>query len=105
MLFKTQVGPTGKETAYLRPETCQSLFVDFYDLYKTQGMKLPALLAQAGRSYRNEISPRQHLIRLRELNQLELEVFFKPEEEQKEMGIYDIDEILKEKISFISGDS
>jgi glycyl-tRNA synthetase len=77
MMFGVGVGP-GQEEAYLRPETCQSIFVDFPLLFKTQRMKLPVGVAQVGRSFRNEIAPRQGLLRLRELNQAEVEVFFNP---------------------------
>src|SRR5271157_3903865 len=77
MMFKVGIGPMGEE-AYLRPETCQSIFVDFPLLFKTQRVKLPVGVAQVGRSFRNEIAPRQGLIRLRELNQAEVEVFFNP---------------------------
>ncbi len=77
MMFKVGVGPSMEE-AYLRPETCQSIFVDFPLLFKTQRGKLPIGLAQVGRSFRNEIAPRQGLIRLRELNQAEVEVFYNP---------------------------
>lgn len=77
MMFKVGIGPAAEE-AYLRPETCQSIFVDFPLLFKTQRVKLPIGIAQVGRSFRNEIAPRQGLIRLRELNQAEVEVFFNP---------------------------
>jgi glycyl-tRNA synthetase len=77
MMFRVGIGPA-QEEAYLRPETCQSIFVDFPLLYKTQRGKLPFGVAQVGRSFRNEIAPRQGLIRLRELNQAEVEVFFNP---------------------------
>lgn len=77
MMFKVGIGPV-QEEAYLRPETCQSIFVDFPLLFKTQRIKLPVGFAQVGRSYRNEIAPRQGLLRLRELNQAEVEVFFNP---------------------------
>jgi len=77
MMFRVGIGPAMEE-AYLRPETCQSIFVDFPLLFKTQRVKLPLGIAQVGRSFRNEIAPRQGLIRLRELNQAEVEVFFNP---------------------------
>jgi len=77
MMFRVGIGPAGEE-AYLRPETCQSIFVDFPLLFKTQRVKLPVGIAQVGRSFRNEIAPRQGLLRLRELNQAEVEVFFNP---------------------------
>ena len=65
MMFKVGIGPEGEE-AYLRPETCQSIFVDFPRLFKTMRGKLPFGIAQVGKSFRNEISPRQSLLRLRE---------------------------------------
>ena len=77
MMFRVGIGPL-QEEAYLRPETCQSIFVDFPLLFKTQRIKLPVGFAQVGRSFRNEIAPRQALIRVRELNQAEVEVFFNP---------------------------
>ncbi|MBI3858745.1 MAG: glycine--tRNA ligase [Thaumarchaeota archaeon] len=77
MMFRVGVGPQ-QEEAYLRPETCQSIFVDFPLLFKTQRVKLPIGVAQVGKSFRNEIAPRQGLLRLRELNQAEVEVFFNP---------------------------
>jgi len=106
LVFKTQVGPTSKEPAYLRPETAQGIFVDFYLLYQTHGIKLPALIGQAGKSFRNEISPRQQLVRMREFNQMELELFFDPEaQEEKEIGIYRLDEVVKEPVNFLKAGS
>ena len=84
MMFKVGVGAQ-QEEAYLRPETCQSIFVDFPLLFKTQRIKLPIGFAQVGRSFRNEIAPRQGLIRMRELNQAEVEVFFNPKKAQLPM--------------------
>ena len=77
MMFKVDIG-TESEAAYLRPETCQSIFVDFPRLYKTMRGKLPIGIAQIGKSFRNEISPRQSLLRLREFYQAEIEVFCNP---------------------------
>lgn len=77
MMFKVGIGPE-EEPAYLRPETCQSIFVDFPRLYKTMRGKLPMGIAQVGKSFRNEISPRQSLLRLREFYQAEIEVFCNP---------------------------
>ncbi|MEN2975286.1 MAG: glycine--tRNA ligase [Candidatus Caldarchaeales archaeon] len=77
MMFKLDVGATGVD-AYLRPETCQSIFVDFLRLFKVMRCKLPIGFAQVGKSFRNEISPRQGLIRMREFYQAEIEVFFNP---------------------------
>ncbi len=77
MMFKVGIGPQS-EPAYLRPETCQSIFVDFPRLFKTMRGKLPIGIAQIGKSFRNEISPRQSLLRLREFYQAEIEVFCNP---------------------------
>lgn len=77
MMFKVGIGPES-EPAYLRPETCQSIFVDFPRLFKTMRGKLPLGIAQIGKSFRNEISPRQSLLRLREFYQAEIEVFCNP---------------------------
>ncbi len=77
MMFKVGIGAQG-EPAYLRPETCQSIFVDFPRLFKTMRGKLPIGVAQIGKSFRNEISPRQSLLRLREFYQAEIEVFCNP---------------------------
>ena len=77
MMFKVGIGPE-EEEAYLRPETCQSIFVDFPRLFKTMRGKLPLGIAQTGKSFRNEIAPRQSLLRLREFYQAEIEVFCNP---------------------------
>ena len=77
MMFKVGIGPES-EPAYMRPETCQSIFVDFPRLFKTMRGKLPIGIAQIGKSFRNEISPRQSLLRLREFYQAEIEVFCNP---------------------------
>ena len=77
MMFKVGIGPE-EEAAYLRPETCQSIFVDFPRLFKTMRGKLPLGIAQVGKSFRNEIAPRQSLLRLREFYQAEIEVFCNP---------------------------
>jgi glycyl-tRNA synthetase len=78
MMFKVGVGAEQSE-AYLRPETAQSIFLDFARLSKVMRMKLPKGIAQVGKSFRNEIAPRQGLFRLREFTQAEVEVFFNPE--------------------------
>ena len=77
MMFRVGIGPEGEE-AYLRPETCQSIFVDFPRMFKTMRGKLPLGIAQVGKSFRNEIAPRQSLLRLREFYQAEIEVFCNP---------------------------
>jgi glycyl-tRNA synthetase len=77
MMFKVGIGPAVEE-AYLRPETCQTIFVDFARVFKTMRGKLPLGIAQVGKSFRNEIAPRQSLLRLREFYQAEIEVFCNP---------------------------
>ena len=78
MMFRVGIGPLGEE-AYLRPETCQGIFVDAPFLFKTQRIKLPKGFAQLGKSFRNEIAPRQGILRQREFYQAEIEVLFNPE--------------------------
>ena len=78
MMFKVDIGPAQDE-AYLRPETCQTIFVDFARIFKTMRGKLPLGIAQVGKSFRNEIAPRQSLLRLREFYQAEIEVFCNPQ--------------------------
>jgi len=77
MMFSIGNGPEN-EVAYLRPETCQSIFVDFPRLFKTMRGKLPFGIAQIGKSFRNEIAPRQSILRLREFYQAEIEIFCNP---------------------------
>jgi glycyl-tRNA synthetase len=77
MMFKVGIGPSNDE-AYLRPETCQTIFVDFPRIFKTMRGRLPMAIAQIGKSFRNEIAPRQSLLRLREFYQAEIEVFCNP---------------------------
>ncbi|NMJ86937.1 MAG: glycine--tRNA ligase [Thaumarchaeota archaeon] len=77
MMFKVLIGPSAEE-AYLRPETCQTIFLDFPRIFKVMRGKLPLGIAQIGKSFRNEISPRQSLLRLREFYQAEIEVFCNP---------------------------
>ena len=79
MMFKVGIGPSNEE-AYLRPETCQAIFVDFKRIFKIMRGKLPFSIAQVGKSFRNEIAPRQSLLRLREFYQAEIEVFCNPNE-------------------------
>ena len=80
LMFRTQVGPGSGRVAYLRPETAQGMFMDFTWLYRYFREKLPFGAVQVGKAYRNEISPRQSLLRLREFHQMEAEVFFDPEQ-------------------------
>src|SRR3989338_3877953 len=77
LMFKTEIG--GDATpAYGRPETAQGIFTAFPRLFRNHGSKLPLAVAQIGKSFRNEISPRKSLVRMREFTQMELEYFFNP---------------------------
>ncbi len=78
LMFETKIGPGKGKKGYLRPETAQGIFIDFKRLSDYFRGKLPFGVAQIGRAYRNEISPRQGVIRLREFNQAELEFFCHP---------------------------
>jgi glycyl-tRNA synthetase len=80
LMFRTNIGPGGKRPGYLRPETAQGMFVNFMTLYRFCREKLPFGVVQIGSVYRNEISPRQGMLRLREFNQAEAEVFIHPDE-------------------------
>ena len=79
MMFPVSVGPTGKDSAFLRPETAQGAFLNFKREFEALRRKLPLGLAIVGRAYRNEISPRQGTYRMREFLQAELQIFFDPE--------------------------
>lgn len=79
-MFMTSIGPEGKERAYLRPETCQLIFSQFKNILETSRLKLPFGIAQIGKAFRNEISPRNFLFRLREFEQMELEFFTHPKQ-------------------------
>ena len=78
MMFPLDVGPTGKDRAYLRPETAQGVYLNFKREFEALRRKLPMGLAIVGRAYRNEISPRQGAYRMREFLQAELQIFFDP---------------------------
>jgi len=82
-MFKTMIGPGTQRTGYLRPETAQGMFVDFSRLLRFYRDKLPFGAVQIGKSYRNEISPRQGMIRLREFTQAEAEIFVHPAEKNR----------------------
>jgi len=79
-MFTTTIGPYSEATGYGRPEAAQGIFVEFRRLYEYARERLPFGVAQIGRALRNEISPRQGPIRLREFTIMDLEFFFDPEE-------------------------
>ena len=83
-MLRTKLGvsdDTAVET-YLRPETCQSIFVDFKEIYSSSRVKVPFGIAQVGKSFRNEVNPRNFIFRSREFEQMEIEFFCKEEEEE-----------------------
>jgi glycyl-tRNA synthetase len=81
MMFSTQAGASGDSSAtvYLRPETAQGMFVNFKNVIDSFHPKLPFGMAQIGKAFRNEITPRDFIFRLRELEQMEIEYFIRPE--------------------------
>jgi glycyl-tRNA synthetase len=85
LMFKTHVGPV-EDTAsevYLRPETAQGMFVDFKNVLNSMRVRVPFGIAQQGRSFRNEISPGNFIFRLREFEQMEMEYFVRPGEDER----------------------
>ncbi|VTT87232.1 Glycyl-tRNA synthetase [Halorubrum sp. DM2] len=82
LMFATDIGPGDAQPGYLRPETAQGIFVEFPRLKEYARGNLPFGITQIGPAYRNEISPRGGLLRLREFTQAELEQFIDPEEDE-----------------------
>jgi len=84
MMFKTTIGPIATEDsfAYLRPETAQGIFANFKNVVDSTGRRLPFGIAQMGKSFRNEITPRNFIFRVREFEQMEIEYFVKPGEDE-----------------------
>jgi glycyl-tRNA synthetase len=78
-MFKTEIGATGGETGYARPEAAQGMFTNFRRAYLQAREKLPFAIAQTGKVLRNEISPRKGMTRVREYTIMELELFFDPQ--------------------------
>src|SRR6201999_2031969 len=80
LMFKTFVGATEDDSAvtYLRPETAQSIFVQFRNVLEVSRKKLPFGIAQIGKAFRNEINPRNFISRSREFEQMEVEFFCFP---------------------------
>src|SRR6476620_6512401 len=93
LMFKTFIGPVEDEAdvAYLRPETAQGIFVNFVNVQGSMRRKLPFGIAQQGKSFRNEITPGNFIFRTREFEQMEMEFFVKPGEDE-EWHQYWIDE-------------
>ncbi len=85
MMFQTQLGASSDSTstAYLRPETAQAIFINFKNVLSTSRVSIPFGIAQVGKAFRNEITPKQFLFRMREFEQMEIEWFCKDETTQK----------------------
>lgn len=90
MMFKTFIGVTEEKTStvYLRPETAQGLFVNFKNVMRTTRSKLPIGICDIGKAFRNEITPGNFTYRMREFEQMEIEFFFKPGEDEKWFEYY-----------------
>jgi glycyl-tRNA synthetase len=86
LMFRTQIGPIDDTSAqvFLRPETAQGMFVNFKNVVDTLHPRLPFGLAQVGRTFRNEITPREFVFRVREFDLMEFEYFISPENWDKE---------------------
>lgn len=82
LMFQTYVGPVQDDSAvaYLRPETAQAIFAQFKNVLETSRQKVPFGIAQIGKAFRNEVTPRNYTFRSREFEQMELEFFIKPDE-------------------------
>ena len=80
LMFKTNVGPVedGENFAYLRPETAQQIFTNFKNVIDSTSKSIPFGIAQIGKAFRNEITPRNFIFRVREFEQMELEYFVEP---------------------------
>lgn len=85
LMFKTFVGPAedSASIAYLRPETAAGIFVNFKNVVDSTRVKIPFGIAQIGKAFRNEINPKDYIFRTREFEQMELEYFVKPGEDEK----------------------
>ncbi|XP_071383672.1 glycine--tRNA ligase [Centroberyx affinis] len=107
LMFQTSIGPGGNMPGYLRPETAQGMFLNFKRLLEFNQGKLPFGAAQIGNSFRNEISPRSGLIRVREFTMAEIEHFVDPTEKvhPKFSNVADLEIILYSSKAQTSGQS
>ncbi|MFT7016335.1 MAG: glycyl-tRNA synthetase [Candidatus Paceibacteria bacterium] len=96
LMLKTQLGSSSdsSSTAYLRPETAQGIFVNYKNIMDSMHPKVPFGVAQIGKAYRNEITPRNFIFRLRELEQMEIEYFIHPDNWKAEFAYWK-DEVLE----------
>jgi glycyl-tRNA synthetase len=98
MMFKTHVGAAQDDASisYLRPETAQGMFVNFKNVIDSFHPKLPFGMAQIGKAFRNEIAPRDFIFRVRELEQMEIEYFVKPDAWEEVFNAFQ-----KEQVEFL----
>ncbi|WP_373469276.1 glycine--tRNA ligase [Acidianus infernus] len=101
LLFSTNIGPYTGSTGFLRPETAQGMFTSFKRVYESTREKLPLGIAQVGRVARNEISPRQGLIRMREFTIMEIEFFMDPEDTEN----VPLDKFSEDKINVLTAEA
>lgn len=85
LMFKTFMGPLEEEASvvYLRPETAQGIYVNFLNVLNPSRQKLPFGIAQIGKAFRNEITPSNFIFRTREFEQMEMQYFVPPQEDEK----------------------
>jgi glycyl-tRNA synthetase len=85
LMMKTYIGPVANEAAvaYLRPETCQGIYINFLNVLNSMRLKIPFGMAQIGKAFRNEINPKNFIFRTREFEQMEMEWFCRPKEADK----------------------
>jgi glycyl-tRNA synthetase len=95
LMLQTNFGATGEQIAYLRPETAQSIFCQYKNVLDSNRIKLPFGIAQMGKSFRNEINPRNFTFRSREFEQMEIEYFCHPDD-----GMRLTDEWLEARLCF-----
>jgi len=95
LMFQTNFGATGGDLAYLRPETAQSIFCQYKNVLDSSRVKIPFGIAQIGKSFRNEVNPRNYIFRSREFEQMEIEYFCRPED-----GMRLTDEWLETRLCF-----
>ncbi len=95
LMLQTNFGATGTQIAYLRPETAQSIFCQYKNVLDSNRVKLPFGIAQVGKSFRNEINPRNYIFRSREFEQMEIEYFCHPSD-----GLRLTEEWLAERLKF-----
>lgn len=90
LMFNTQLGAIADDSAkaYLRPETAQTIFVQFKNVMSTNRAKLPFGIAQIGKAFRNEITPKQFLFRMREFEQMEMEWFCKESDSMEQFDFW-----------------